>query len=84
MGTKGRETCPFRALDGFNEIRLTPLESWRGHSRRRKASWFGAGTFTLSRPPADGFVQHYTSFGVSATGILLNPKVDLSTSAAFY
>lgn len=30
----------------------------------------------------DGFVQHYTPFGISATGILLNPKVDLSTSAA--
>ncbi len=23
---KGRETCPFRALDGFNEIRLTLLK----------------------------------------------------------
>lgn len=22
---KGRETCPFRALDGFNEIRLNLL-----------------------------------------------------------
>ena len=27
---KGRETCPFRALDGFNEIRLTALERMAG------------------------------------------------------
>ena len=27
---KGRETCPFRALDGFNEIRLSLLEGMAG------------------------------------------------------
>jgi hypothetical protein len=27
---KGRETCPFRALDGLNEIRLTLLKRMAG------------------------------------------------------
>jgi hypothetical protein len=30
----------------------------------------------------DGFVEHYTPFGVPANGILLNPKADLSASFA--
>ena len=30
----------------------------------------------------DGFVQHYTPFGIPASGILLDPKADLSVSAA--
>lgn len=30
----------------------------------------------------DGFVQHYTPFGIPASGILLNPKSDLTTSVA--
>jgi len=29
----------------------------------------------------DGFVQHYTSFGIPASGIFLNPRVELSASA---
>jgi len=29
---KARETFPFRALDGFNEVRLSALESWRFYS----------------------------------------------------
>jgi hypothetical protein len=28
----------------------------------------------------DGFVQHYTPFGIPAAGILLNPRVELSAS----
>jgi hypothetical protein len=28
----------------------------------------------------DGFVQHYTPFGIPASGILLNPRVELSAS----
>jgi hypothetical protein len=30
----------------------------------------------------DNFVQHYTPFGVPASGVLLSPKTDLSTTAA--
>jgi hypothetical protein len=29
----------------------------------------------------DGFVQHYTPFGVPAAGILLNPRAKLSALA---
>jgi hypothetical protein len=35
---KGRETCPFRALDGFNEIRLTALERMAGTTRLELAT----------------------------------------------
>ncbi len=35
---KGRETCPFRALDGFNEIRLTLLERMAGATRLELAT----------------------------------------------
>ena len=35
---KGRETCPFRALDGFNEIRLTLLERMAGTTRLELAT----------------------------------------------
>jgi hypothetical protein len=28
----------------------------------------------------DGFVEHYTPFGVPAAGIVLNPRVELSAS----
>ena len=30
----------------------------------------------------DNFVQHYTPFGVPASGVLLSPNTDLSTTAA--
>src|SRR5216683_7388637 len=35
---KGRETCPFRALDGFNEIRLTLLKRMAGTTRLELAT----------------------------------------------
>src|SRR5712671_3655761 len=35
---KGRETCPFRALDGFNEIRLSALERMAGTTRLELAT----------------------------------------------
>ena len=35
---KGRETCPFRALDGFNEIRLSVLERMAGTTRLELAT----------------------------------------------
>jgi len=37
-GTKGREACPFRALDGFNEIRLSLLERMAGTTRLELAT----------------------------------------------
>ena len=37
-GQKGRETCPFRALDGFNEIRLSALERMAGTTRLELAT----------------------------------------------
>ena len=37
-GTKGREACPFRALDGFNEIRLSVLERMAGTTRLELAT----------------------------------------------
>ena len=35
---KGRETCPFRALDGFNEIRLNLLKKLAGTTRLELAT----------------------------------------------
>ena len=35
---KGRETCPFRALDSFNEIRLSALERMAGTTRLELAT----------------------------------------------
>jgi hypothetical protein len=35
---KGRETCPFCALDGFNEIRLTALKRMAGTTRLELAT----------------------------------------------
>jgi hypothetical protein len=35
---KGRETCPFRALDGFNGIRLSALERMAGTTRLELAT----------------------------------------------
>jgi len=35
---KGRETCPVRALDGFNEIRLSTLERMAGTTRLELAT----------------------------------------------
>src|SRR6266576_839819 len=35
---KGRETCPFRAPNGFNEIRLSALERMAGTTRLELAT----------------------------------------------
>jgi hypothetical protein len=35
---KGRETCPFCALNGLNEIRLTALEGMAGTTRLELAT----------------------------------------------
>ena len=35
---KGRETCPLRALDGFNGIRLSALETMAGTTRLELAT----------------------------------------------
>jgi hypothetical protein len=38
MGTKRARTCPFRALDGFNGIRLSALERMAGTTRLELAT----------------------------------------------
>src|SRR6266481_9036377 len=46
---KGRETCPFRALDGFNEIRLTLLERMAGTTRLELATSAVTASFDTTR-----------------------------------
>jgi hypothetical protein len=45
---KGRETCPFRALDGFNEIRVSALERMAGTTRLELATSAVTGTLAVA------------------------------------
>src|SRR5260370_26038644 len=56
---KGRETCPFRALDGFNEIRLTLLKRMAGTTRLELATSAvaGARSYQMNYVPPEGNTQ---------------------------
>ena len=59
---KGRETCPFRALDGFNEIRLSALERMAGTTRLELATSAVTGTQILLKFL---FLLYYLTFNAT-------------------
>jgi hypothetical protein len=71
---KGRETCPFRALDGFNEIRLTALERMAGTTRLELAT--SAVTVQRSEVTSCNFTAPIATFGASSNPreFLLHPN----------
>ena len=74
-GAKGRETCPFCALDGFNEIRLTALKRNGGDDETRtrdlcrdsETALGFTGTYKLRRPPKS--LQNVPNFESCGSGV---------------
>jgi hypothetical protein len=59
---KGRETCPFRALDGFNGIRLSALERMPGTTRLELAT---SAVTERSEVTSCNFTAPIATFGAS-------------------